>query len=523
MKKCCHAKEKQMKNLIHLLFVLVCLSTGFSPLMAQWTPIDSTGSSAVLSLSVAADGSKIFAGTNGAGVYYSSNNGSTWTGASTSLGGSHVRTFAVYGSNLFAGTENGVYLTLSSTIGTGSWAGWSAKNSGLTDKNILSLVVSADGMNVYAGTSSGVFRSSDNGTNWTAVNSGLTSTYVTALGVSGANLFATTLGGVFLSTNNGSSWTPINSGLTNSNVYTIAVSGTNLFVGTDDGVFISSNNGTTWSAANTGLTSIDVNCLLVSGSSLFVGTFSGGVFLSTNNGTNWHAVNTSLTNAYVNTLAVNGPNLYVGTSTVTVVQGVGGEPGTLPVELTSFTVTTGRNAATLKWKTATEVNNYGFDVERSAAAAGKVQNSASAVWVKVGFVEGHGTINTAQSYNFVDNSAAGSVVYRIKQIDRDGKFKYSQEVNATVSAPHVYELSQNYPNPFNPSTTISFTVPADGRAVLKVYNIVGQEIGVLFDGQAEAGKYNQVQFNASGLASGVYFSRLEYDGKVQLKKMQLLK
>jgi Secretion system C-terminal sorting domain len=89
--------------------------------------------------------------------------------------------------------------------------------------------------------------------------------------------------------------------------------------------------------------------------------------------------------------------------------------------------------------------------------------------------------------------------------------------------PANFNLFQNYPNPFNPATNIEFTVPADGRATLKVYNILGQEVATLFDGVAIAGKYNQVTFDASKLANGIYFSRLEFGGQMQVKKMMLLK
>ena len=93
----------------------------------------------------------------------------------------------------------------------------------------------------------------------------------------------------------------------------------------------------------------------------------------------------------------------------------------------------------------------------------------------------------------------------------------------TEYVPKGFTLSQNYPNPFNPTTNIEFTVPSNGRATLKVFNAIGQEVATLFNGEAEAGKYNMVQFNASGFATGLYFSRLEFGGAVQLKKMMLVK
>jgi hypothetical protein len=146
------------------------------------------------------------------------------------------------------------------------------------------------GTNLFAGTGilsipGGVFLSTNSGTSWSAVNTGLTNTYVGALAISpngtgGANLFAGTAGdGVFLSTNNGTSWSAASTGLTNTYVYALAVSGTNLFAGTEgDGVFLSANNGTSWTAASTGLTYPSVKTLAVSGTNLFAGTLDGGVW-----------------------------------------------------------------------------------------------------------------------------------------------------------------------------------------------------------------------------------------------------
>jgi hypothetical protein len=193
----------------------------------------------------------------------------------------------------------------------------------------------------------------------------------------------------------------------------------------------------------------------------------------------------------------------------------------LPVSLMSFHAGVKNGAVLLQWNTATETNNYGFEVERNAEKTSDALSDQG--WTTIGFANGHGTTNAPQSYNFADIHATGAYAYRLKQIDRDGRFTYSKEIEASISAPAVFALSQNYPNPFNPSTDISFTVPSDGLVTLKIYNAIGQEVATLFSGEAKAGTYNQVQFNASGLASGLYFSRLEYDGKMQSKKMTLLK
>ncbi len=192
---------------------------------------------------------------------------------------------------------------------------------------------------------------------------------------------------------------------------------------------------------------------------------------------------------------------------------------TLPVELISFTATTGEKAVTLRWNTASEVNNFGFDVEKCCKFS-----TGGEQWQKIGFVEGHGSTNAPQAYSFVDNNTAGDA-YRLKQIDRDGKFEYSNVVKVSAAAyrPTEFTLSQNFPNPFNPTTMISFTVPVSGRATLKIFNAIGQEVATVFNGEALGGINNQVQFNASNYSSGLYFSRLEYNGKTQLKKMTLIK
>ena len=189
----------------------------------------------------------------------------------------------------------------------------------------------------------------------------------------------------------------------------------------------------------------------------------------------------------------------------------------LPVELTSFTASVSRFTTVLAWKTATEVNNAGFEIER--------QPVTTQQWTKIGSVAGAGTSNVMHNYSYTDNvGTAGTYSYRLKQIDNDGAFTYSQEVEVAVGvAPNAFALGQNYPNPFNPSTSIQFTVPNDGRATLKVYNTLGQEVATLFDGVATAGEYHQATFDASHLASGIYFSRLEFGGKMQVKKMLLLK
>ncbi len=193
----------------------------------------------------------------------------------------------------------------------------------------------------------------------------------------------------------------------------------------------------------------------------------------------------------------------------------------LPVELTTFTATSDRLTAMLEWATATEKANYGFDVERSAQQDSKKES----VWMKVDFVQGSGTSNAPHRYSFEDTKLTpGKYSYRLKQIDQSGSFKYSQSVDVEVgTAPRKFTLSENYPNPFNPTTNIEFTVRDNGPATLKVYNIAGQVVAELFNGQAEAGKIYLETFNASRFASGIYFTVLQMGSQRLIHKMSLLK
>jgi len=194
-----------------------------------------------------------------------------------------------------------------------------------------------------------------------------------------------------------------------------------------------------------------------------------------------------------------------------------GSSGLLPVELTSFSGSASNLTTVLAWKTATEVNNAGFDIQRRPAS--------SQQWATIGSVGGAGTSNTPHNYSYTDNvGVAGTYSYRLKQIDRNGAFTYSQEVQVQLAnAPRVFGLSQNYPNPFNPTTMFEFSVPTDGRATLQVYNTVGQQVATLFDGTAAAGEYHQVTFDGSHFASGIYFARLQFGDRSEMRKLLLLK
>lgn len=192
----------------------------------------------------------------------------------------------------------------------------------------------------------------------------------------------------------------------------------------------------------------------------------------------------------------------------------------LPVELTGFSASVDRRDVTLRWTTMTESNNSGFSIERATDINGE--------WSTVGFVNGAGNSKTSLHYSFTDRGLNyGSYRYRLKQIDYNGFYEYhvlSSEVN--VGLPVAYNISQNYPNPFNPSTKINFDLPVDGHVSIKVFDILGNEVGALVNEKKSAGYYS-VDFNSNGLSSGIYFYSIKAgsNGKnfVSTKKMTLVK
>ncbi|MCF8307171.1 MAG: T9SS type A sorting domain-containing protein [Ignavibacteriales bacterium] len=203
--------------------------------------------------------------------------------------------------------------------------------------------------------------------------------------------------------------------------------------------------------------------------------------------------------------------------------------GTLPVELTSFWAEISEKDVVLNWQTATEVNNYGFEIERISPQPLSWQGEGQGrSWVKIGFVEGHGNSNSPKNYFFIDNSITeGNYSYRLKQIDTDGKFEYSEIVaveigNPSTDGPTDFELFQNYPNPFNPNTSIDYSLPVDEYVSLKVYDILGNQVAELVNEKKAAGKY-KINFNASYLSSGLCIYKIQAGSFSKVRKMMLLK
>ena len=485
-----------------------------------------------------AQNSRLFAGGRD-DVYHSSNLGEVWT--HTLLGG-HINAMAVNTSSpgspsVFAASAGG---GLFRTMDNGTT--WTHISNVFNDQSVLSLLVTPDGSGgtfIIAGTFDGLWISTDNGNSWIEANNGL-DPLVLSLGAipnvtGGPTLLAGTFSGVYRSTNNGASWIAANSGLTNLEIRSITPSGTNAFVGTQGGgIFASSNNGVTWSEVNNGLTNTTVwRVFALPGlpGNILAGT-NLGIFHSSNGGQTWSSISSGLppspsqSSAIVRVYAIN--ILTDGSGQQYLVAGTEGRGvwkrpllEIIPVELTSFTASVIGNAVELNWSTASEINNQGFEIEKQVLSSEYVAGR----WERIGFVEGNGTTPETNYYSFTDiDVSSGKYFYRLKQLDYDGSYEYSEILEVKVgNTPEQFSLEQNYPNPFNPSTIIKYHLPSENKVSLKLYNALGKEIATLVNETKKAGVH-QIEFTSGDeLSSGVYFYTIKAGIFTDTKKLILIK
>jgi hypothetical protein len=190
--------------------------------------------------------------------------------------------------------------------------------------------------------------------------------------------------------------------------------------------------------------------------------------------------------------------------------------GALPVELTSFSGTALNGGIMLNWKTATELNNYGFEVQRRDL-------NSSEEWMNIGFIQGYGNSSTYKEYSYFDkNPPQGKLNYRLKQIDNDGSFEYSKVINVLTHVPKSFQLFQNFPNPFNPSTEISYSLKQEGFITIKIYDVLGNDLLTLVNEQKTAGVHS-INFDANNFSSGIYFYEITAEAFSDRKKMLLIK
>jgi photosystem II stability/assembly factor-like uncharacterized protein len=237
------------------------------------------------------------------------------------------------------------------------------------------------------------------------------------------------------------------------------------------------------------------------------------VYRTTDGGNNWVEFPELLGKGLVNSSLINSGLGYAAGKTGLIMKYY--DSTYTPVELISFKANSINNKVFLNWSTATEINNRGFEIQKSTD---KIN------WQMIGFVKGNGTTTKKNYYSYIDNDIEMvKYYYRLKQIDFDGSIKCSKVIEVNINAPSQFSLSQNYPNPFNPETNINYTIPKETNVILKLYDITGREVKELVNERKQPGEYT-VKLKGGNLSSGVYFFRLiTSSGYTAVKKLILLK
>ena len=356
----------------------------------------------------------------------------------------------------------------------------------------------------------GIYKSTNGGISWIEKNS-IRSSSVFFSDIN--NGWAVGKGGSILkSTDGGESWATKNSGTTNDlNCVKFYDSNVGMCVGNEGIVLLSTDGGESWHTQNSGTTKKLNEIKFTNSSSAWVVGANGMILNTTDLGYNWTSYD-GVTEDELTSISFTNENT----------GWFAGKNGTMfkyqndlvPVELISFTANVDDDLVQLNWRTGTEVNNYGFEIEKC--------NNAEK-WINIGFVEGHGNSSLPNSYSYLDRNVVGEskIKYRLKQLDFDGKYEYSNEVEVEI-VPVEFVLNQNFPNPFNPVTKITYQIPKESKVVLKVYDILGAEVASLVDETKEAGYY-EIELNGINLPSGTYIYRMTAGNFVEAKKMVLMK
>lgn len=493
---------------------------------------------------ISSNGSAIVAGIYSGRIYISTNSGSNWT--ETQPAGNvdeawNIVSLSSNGSIIIAGTLSGRLY-----ISTNTGSNWTeAQPAGATDKNWYCSSMSLDGARIIVGegntSSSGgrVYISTDNGTSWTetlpAGSGAFKNWYCSAMSSNGSKIIVGEIGSLaaggrlYMSTNSGSSWfetRPAGDSNLKWNCTAMSSDGTSIIAGVNLGrLYISTNSGSSWGetqpAGNSNKAwsrvSMSSNGSIVMAG---VGGITGGrLYISTNSGNSWsETIPAGATNKnwYIASMNSDGSKGIAGAYSGRLY--LNNDP--FPIELSSFNVIISGRDVILKWQTETEIQNYGFDIERTFFTK---QQNESKVWEKIGFIPGNGNSNSPKSYEFIDRNPVGGCkfAYRLKQIDSDGIFEYSDAVEIEV-IPHEFELFQNYPNPFNPTTKIKFSVPNQSELRIDLYNMIGEIVKTLAEGKYETGNY-EIDLDMSNLSSGIYLYKMQSNGFVKVRKLLLMK
>ena len=369
------------------------------------------------------------------------------------------------------------------------------------------------GTNIFIGTEMGVYKSTDNGASWTAVNNNLPETLIWDLYVYGNKLYACTGGvGFFRTTDDGANWD--NLGLISENIRGCAENDSGIFAGTNDhGVFRSTDDGATWFQANNGILSTVIWSFLINGDAIFAG--GPRLYRSMDNGANWENLTNGLPNPplNVNAFTMIGSTIYIA---------MGGG-----VYSSDDNGDTWSNRG-LNYVTVYAISSYGTNLFAGVSGTGVyLSTDGGSNWEFVS--EGLPSEIYPQAFVYSGEKVFLSAWYE-GLFERPLSELISAVEDTRNGVPTAFYLDQNYPNPFNPTTKIKYTVPSitlrqaqsDIRVTLKVYDILGNEIATLVNEEKPAGSY-EVEFDGSGLTSGIYFYQLKVGSFVDTKKMVFMK
>ncbi len=465
--------------------------------------------------------SNLFVGTNNGGIFRSTDRGQNWEQYEliNTDNGYDVNGIEYHSDNNIYASVHGYVINKSLFVSTNSGNSWSHIGVGNNTQYGLTTLYIDQTDKIYCGEFSKFFWTTNAGVQW--VNQPCSFSWIKDM-VSNGNgiVLAGTYGnGIYRSTNNGIGF--IESGLANSNVRAVAVDKLGVFYAGSEGLYKSTDNGVTWIEIIPPSTISTVYDIKVSNNNIILAA-GRGLFISSDDGVTWQSVQSGVENTYLTCISLDSlDNVYVGSNNGVYLLN---EP--VPVEFLTLSFSVIDNVVTLNWATATETNNFGFNVERK-----QVFSQQSAVgneeWEIVSFINGHGTTTEIKSYSFKDeNLSAGKYQYRLKQIDFDGTFEYSKIIEAEILPPLKFSLEQNYPNPFNPSTSIQYTIPSRQFVSLKIFNALGEEIATLVNEEKSAGNHTiefKPESSIKNLVSGVYLYQLKAGEFIQTRKMILLK
>jgi photosystem II stability/assembly factor-like uncharacterized protein len=493
--------------------------------------------------SIAVLGTKIFASTIDRGIYCSTDRGDTWFQTNTGLPDDYqmlqIQSIVAHGTNLYAGTGDGVFVSTDEGV---SW-----HKAGTIGKDHYALNLFEMGNNLFAGTYGGIFISSDSGARWTAVNNRLTNAIITSIVSVDNYLFAATQGnGLMESTDNGNNWFQCDNGLNQFYIPSLAVIGKHIFAASEDGIFVSSNYGANWTKTNAEFDFPGFIPLSADGTNLFVEGMKN-IFVTSDYGNSWTETNSQIggKNIYYYTrsggfiLASTGNCDYYfspdnGNSWIPVTYLKTYKKGACSFLVSGSTILIGTTSGILisadkgaNWAFTT-IGSSSDDIKALAASgkylfAGTYENG---VFISADNGLNWKQINTGLTYFNINNLAvAGNNLFAGMS---GGIWKRSlSEILTPIEEskselPVAYTLAQNYPNPFNPTTTISYTVPSNSFVSLKVHDALGREVAVLVNEVKAPGSY-KVNFNGSGLSSGIYFYHIQAGIFTDTKKLVLLK